>query len=159
MFKFESLTVPKSNQVDLLQMDSSQSKLKNDLDKSTSSSTSSKHHDYHNKSNDDEHNLTSESLGEDGFNQQRVGSAEYSENSSSDESNELSSSDENESRSEDEEQPTLSHSFRQINNRGSASINRSFKPKNKEDLFLNSLEVDRFAPKKLFGKFFIFKNN
>lgn len=145
MFKIESLsstTNKQQNQIDHLlhQMDGLSCRLKSDLDK---------HQPNSGKSTDDGH-LTGESLAEEDFNQQRVGSAEFTSQSSSDESNESSSSDD--SRSEDEE-PALSHSFRQINQRGSSTINRSFKPKNKEDLFLNSLDVDRFTPKKLFGKF------
>ena len=149
MFKLESLSAtPKpANQVDLLhqQMESVSSKLKSDLiDKQA---TGSKAADY---KTDDEH-LTGESLVEDEFNPQRVGSAEFTSQSSSDESAESSSGS---SSSEDEEPALVPHSFRQINQRGvPSSISRSFKPKNKEDLFLNSLEVDRFAPKKLFGKF------
>lgn len=126
------------------QMESVSSKLRNELDRTSSNKSQTEHY----KSTDED--LSNDGLVEDDFNQQRVGSTEFTSQSSSDESNESSSSDD--SRSEDEE-PALSHSFRQINQRGSASINRSFKPKNKEDLFLKSLEVDRFAPKKLFGKF------
>lgn len=148
MFKVEPPTAvnPKqANQVDLLhqQMECVGSKLKSDLiDK-----IACKSGDY--KSADEEH-LTGESLVEDEFAQQRVGSAEFTSQSSSDETNESSS----ESSSSEDEEPALEHSFnRPINQRGvSSSISRSFKPKNKEDLFLNSLEVDRFAPKKLFGK-------
>ena len=154
MFKIESLTNPKpaSNQVDLLhqQMECVSSKLKSDLiDKQSTGKASSGDC----KSTDDEH-LTGESLVEDEFNQQRVGSAEFTSQSSSDESAESSSG----SSSSEEDEPAISHSFRQMTNqRGVASsINRAFKPKNKEDLF-NSLEVDRFAPKKLFGEFFIQK--
>ena len=148
MFKIELLSTSSSNkpnQIDLLQQQMENvNKLKNDFDKTNKL-------DF--KSNDEDHltnvSSTNESLCEDDFNQQRVGSAEFTSQSSSDESNESSSSSDD-SRSEDEE-PALSHSFRQINQRGS-SINRSFKPKNKEDLFLTSLEVNKFAPKKLFGK-------
>lgn len=147
MFKVESLTSPGNKQKLsqdhnlLLQQQMENFKFRNDLDK---------HQQNSSKSTDDGH-LTGESLVEDDFNQQRVGSAEFTSQSSSDESNESSSSSDD-SHSEDEE-PTLSHSYRQMSQRtGASSINRSFKPKNKEDLFLNSLEVDRFAPKKLFGK-------
>ena len=153
MFKIESLTAanPKPvNQVDLLhQQMECVSKLKSDLIESkpiASSTRSQPTTDY--KSTDEEH-LTNEGLVEDEFNQQRVGSAEFTSQSRSDESNESSS----ESSSSEDEEPALSHSFRQIPQRGvPSSINQSFKPKKKEDLFLNSLEVDRFAPKKLFGK-------
>ena len=156
MFKIESLTAnPKStNQVDLLhqQMECVSKALQSDLIDSKTSSRSATT-DY--KSTDEEAHLTGESLVEDEFNQQRVGSAEFTSQSSSDESNESSSA----SSSSEDEEPVLSHSFRQTHPRGvPSSINPSFKPKKKEDLFLNQLEVDRFAPKKLFGRCFVSGN-
>lgn len=61
------------------------------------------------------------------------------------------SADEEDSQSEDEEEDPPVESLYEINHRRTGSIGRKFSARDKEDLFLHSLEVDHFAPTKFLG--------